>query len=241
MKYMGSKARLAKSILPIILKSRKPGQWYVEPFSGGMNTICEVKGNRIANDIHYHLIEMWKELLRGWVPKEITKKEYMEIKTNQDKYPPYLVGWAGFNCSYCGTWFGGFAGSVRTKIGTIRNYQEEAIRNILKQTKKMIGVRFFNESFHDLRIPPNSIIYCDPPYKGTSKYVNDIDHDLFWDWVRDADEQGHTVFVSEYSAPNDFECVWQKNIKSSLSANGRSGGSKKSVEKLFKHKGHGSV
>jgi DNA adenine methylase len=67
MKYMGSKARFTKEILPIILKDRKSGQWYVEPFAGGMNTICEVQGNRIANDKNYHLIEMWR-----W----IIKKEY---------------------------------------------------------------------------------------------------------------------------------------------------------------------
>lgn len=65
MKYMGSKRRIAKYILPIILKDRKPGQWYVEPFAGGMNSICEVDGNRIANDYHYYLIEMWKAIEGG--------------------------------------------------------------------------------------------------------------------------------------------------------------------------------
>lgn len=35
MKYLGSKARIAKEILPIILKDRKVGQYYVEPFVGG--------------------------------------------------------------------------------------------------------------------------------------------------------------------------------------------------------------
>ena len=37
MKYMGSKNRIAKYILPIILKDRLEGQWYVEPFCGGCN------------------------------------------------------------------------------------------------------------------------------------------------------------------------------------------------------------
>lgn len=48
MKYMGSKARHAKELLPIILKDRKPGQWYVEPFVGGANMIDKVDGNRIG-------------------------------------------------------------------------------------------------------------------------------------------------------------------------------------------------
>ena len=46
MKYMGSKARFAKEMLPIILRDRTAEQWYIEPFAGGMNAICEVGGKR---------------------------------------------------------------------------------------------------------------------------------------------------------------------------------------------------
>ena len=42
------------------------------------------------------------------------------------------------------------------------------------------------------------------------------------------------MFVSECDAPDDFECVWSQEVKSLLSANGVCGGSKKSIEKLFK-------
>ena len=238
MKYMGSKARFAKEILPIILKDRKPEQWYVEPFAGGMNAICEVQGNRIANDIHYYLIQMWRELVGGWIPKKITKEEYSEVRTNQSNYPAYFVGWVGFNCSYSGKWFGGFADdypeSRRNKKGILPNYQMEAINNIPKQVEKLKGVVFQNKPYYELELPPNSIVYCDPPYEGTTKYANDFDHNLFWNWVRNISKQGHTVFVSEYNAPADFECVWQKEAKSSLSANGKIGGNKLSVEKLFK-------
>lgn len=51
MKYMGSKARHAKELLPIILANRTEGQWYVEPFVGGANMIDKVNGNRIGADI----------------------------------------------------------------------------------------------------------------------------------------------------------------------------------------------
>lgn len=252
MKYMGSKARFSREILSIVLKNRQPQQWYVEPFAGGMNMICNVKGNRIANDIHYNLIEMWKELIRGWVPPKITKDEYLEIKMNKNKrpskYPAHLVGWVGFNCSYSGKWFGGFAGETRTKIGTIRDYQSEAISNVMKQINKMKGVIFQNELYNKLELPPNSVIYCDPPHEGTTQYSNshhkgatqysnDFDHEFFWNWVRDISKQGHSVFVSEYNAPKDFVCLWEKAAKSSLSANGKVGGNKLSVEKLFKYVG----
>lgn len=237
MKYMGSKARYTKEILPIILKDRKPEQWYVEPFAGGMNAICEVQGNRIANDIHYYLIQMWRELVGGWIPKKITKEEYSEVRANKSKYPAYFVGWVGFNCSYCGKWFGGFADDYKSRInknGILQNYQLEAINNVAKQVEKMKGVVFQNKPYYELELPPNSIVYCDPPYEGTTKYANDFDHNLFWNWVRDISKQGHIVYVSEYNAPDDFECVWKKETNSQLSANGKIGGNKASVEKLFK-------
>ena len=49
-------------------------------------------------------------------------------------------------------------------------------------------------------------------------------------------KSGHQVFISEYNAPEDFECIWQKEVKSSLSANGEIGGNKTSIEKLFRYK-----
>jgi len=235
---MGSKARFSKEILPIILKDRPAEQWYIEPFAGGMNMICEVDGKRIANDIHYHLIQMWKELVSGWIPKKITKEEYSEVRTDQSKYPAYFVGWVGFNCSYSGKWFGGFADdypeSRRNKKGVLPNYQTEAINNIPKQVEKMKGVIFQNKPYYELELPPNSIVYCDPPYEGTTKYANDFDHNIFWNWVRNISKQGHTVFISEYDAPADFVCVWHKETNSQLSANGKIGGNKVSEEKLFK-------
>ena len=46
MKFMGSKNRIAKEILLIILKDRKEGQFYIEPFCGGLGTMDKVLGNR---------------------------------------------------------------------------------------------------------------------------------------------------------------------------------------------------
>lgn len=243
MKYMGSKARFVKEILPIILKDRKPEQWYVEPFAGGMNVICEVGGKRIANDNNYYLIEMWKGLAKGnKYPTEIPKDLYdfardiyngREEKTLSDD----LIGWIGWMGSANGRFFdGGYSGKSNTKIGTIRDYIKEAMSNIEKQLPKMVGVQFENKDYTELKIPNGSVIYCDIPYKGTKQYSTskNFNHSNFWEWCREKAKQGHAVFVSEYNAPDDFECVWQKETKSSLSANGKIGGNKLSMEKLFK-------
>lgn len=198
-----------------------------------MNVICNVDGPRIANDGHYYLIKMWEELLKGWTPEKITRDEYYRVRDSKELYPDHYVGWVGFNCSYSGKWFGGFAGDTATRVGTVRDYQAEAIRNVIGQVKGLDGVVLRNLSYLDLEIPPQSIVYCDPPYEGTTKYAHDFDHEVFWNWVRGTSRH-HTVFVSEYKAPEDFVCVWQKEAKSSLSANGKVGGNKNSVEKLFK-------
>ena len=53
---MGSKNRIAKEILPIMLNEREERVW-VEPFVGGANMIDKVQGQRIGADINPYLIE----------------------------------------------------------------------------------------------------------------------------------------------------------------------------------------
>lgn len=236
MKYMGSKNRIAKHILPIILKDRQPNQYYVEPFVGGCNMIDKVDGLRIGGEFNKYIANMWIELEKGWMPKNnYTKEDYIFAKDNKDKCL-YLTGYLGISCSYSGKWFGGFAGQVQTKEG-IRDYQKEAYKNLLKQLPSIKGISFKHNSYDELEVPDNSVIYCDPPYAGTTKYKDDFDHENFWNWCREKSKQGHQVFISEYNAPEDFECVWSMEVKSSLSANGQSGGNKNSIEKLFIYKG----
>lgn len=242
MKYMGSKARIAKEILPIILKDRKPGQWYVEPFAGGMNMIDKVENPRLANDSNRFLISMWGEILNNnWIPpKEISREEYNNIKRIVNQHKPtddHIIGYVGFNCSYSGKWFGGYAGKTKTKNGTVRDYQLEAFKNIMKQKENLKGLQLKCVKYNELHIPDNSIVYCDPPYANTTGYKDNFNHNEFWQWVRETSKT-NTVYVSEYNAPDDFKCVWQKEVKSSLSANGKIGGNKNSVEKLFRLKGN---
>ena len=102
----------------------------------------------------------------------------------------------------------------------------------MKQITNLRGVEFHSSSYESLDFT-DCLIYLDPPYKGTTEYKDSgFDHDKFYDWCRQQAKK-NIVFVSEYNAPNDFECVWEQEVKSSLSANGIIGGNKVSVEKLF--------
>jgi len=251
MKYMGSKARFVKDILPIILKDKLPEQTYVEPFAGGMNMIAEVDGKRIANDNNKFLIAMWIGIKKGVIyPTEISKDLYSlarDVFNGKETRIEHimnmaddLVGWIGFMGSANGRFFeGGYSGKSNTKIGTVRDYIAESIRNINKQIPKMFDVVFKSGDYADLVIPPNSRIYCDIPYFGAKQYSTSkgFNYDRFWDWVREKSKQGHKVYVSEYNAPSDFDCVWEKEAKSSLSANGVIGASKISLERLFVYGG----
>lgn len=243
MKYMGSKARIARHILPIILKDRKEGQCYVEPFVGGANMIDRVDGWRIGADNNRYLISMLKGCVEGRDRSIDTSKEFYSIvrdcyNKGLHRFDDFTVGLVGFMCSANGRFFeGGYSGKSTTKMGKVRDYIDESIRGLTKQLPDLEGVEFVHSEFLDLEIPQKSIVYCDIPYFGTKQYSTSkcFDYPSFWDWCREKVTDGHKVFISEYNAPEDFVCVWQQEVKSSLSANGKSGGNKVSTEKLFVH------
>lgn len=227
---MGSKNRLSKYILPIMLEHRKANQFWVEPFVGGANIIDKVQGRRLGADINSYLISALITI-RDYINevpknnKEFTEYDYNQLRKNNNYR---FKGYAGFAFSYGGKWLGGWRRDNSHK----RDYIKESYNNAVNQSPLLQGVKLINASYLNLQIPENSLIYCDPPYKGTTKYKDRFNHNIFWEWCRDKVKEGHTVFISEYNAPYDFECIWQKEIVSSLTKNT---GAKKGVEKLFIH------
>lgn len=232
MKYMGSKARIAKDIAPIIngLIEENGIDIYIEPFVGGANMMQHINCDiRLGYDSNPYLIAFWKAIQRGWNPSNVpmNKELYNLIKDHKEIYSPEIVALAGFCASYNAKWFGGYAGTVKTKIGTFRDYYDEAVRNVLKQVEHIKGVEFDVADYSELRIN-NTLIYCDPPYQATTGYKDPFDHEAYWKWVRKMSKT-NIVLCSEYSAPPDFECIWQKTLTTTLDKNSRS----KAVEKLF--------
>ncbi len=240
MKYMGSKARIAKDIIPIMTANREKGQYFVSLFAGGMNLIDKVDGKRIANDSNPYLIAMWQELTSNTdsMIKTIDKSDYDMARMNYNnnkKYnhllcPPIVmahIGWVGFMASYNGRFFdGGYSGNYKK-----RDYISEQIRNTLKQLPALKDVKLECKDYKDLDIPPKSIIYGDKPYSGTKQYNNskDFNHEEFWEWCRIMADNGHQVFVSEYNAPRDFKCIWSKEVTTTINHSC----TKRPIEKLF--------
>lgn len=235
---MGSKNRIAKYLLPIILKDRKEGQYYVEPFVGGANMIDKVDGNRIGADKNEFLIEMWKGLQENKErPYKIEKELYSKVRDSYNKkdyslFDKFMIGWVGWMGSYNGRFFdGGYSGHSVGK----RDYISEQIKNTEAQIENIKNIEFIISSYEDLKIPKNSIIYCDIPYKDTKQYITskDFNHNEFWEWCREKSKEGHQVFVSEYNAPDDFECIWQMEVTNAMNTTK----TYKPIEKLFIYKG----
>lgn len=225
MQYMGSKNRISKEILPIILSDKKLNQTFYDVFCGGCNLIDKIQGKRIANDKHFELIEMWKSLQNGWEPPEHVSKElYYNIKDNPKNYSPDLVGFVGFLCSFGGKWWGGYAANSKND-----NYAARGKRQLLKQVLLLKDVVFTNLNYADITFEPNSLIYLDPPYAGTTEYRNKFNHDDFWNWVRNI-SINNDVYISEYHAPNDFICLKEIITKTILDKNSQY----PRIEKLFK-------
>ena len=234
---MGSKNRLSKNLVPIIQSYIDDGcNGYLEPFVGGANVIDKIKcDKKYGCDKHKYLIAFLQALSNGYEPPyDISEEEYKYIKTHQDEFEDKFLGYVGFQLSYGAKWFDTFR---RDKQGK-RNYAHEAYRNVMKQASNLKNIKFNCLDFRDINSNIiNYVIYCDPPYKGTSKYsINDFPYDEFYQWCIDM-SKNNVVLISEYNMPDQFECIWEKDYKCLLySSKNKNDDKNNRVEKLWKVK-----
>ncbi len=97
MMYMGSKRRIAKDILPIMLKEaekHRVGAW-CEPFVGGGNMIDKVPQHyrRIGTDANEHVIEALRTIRDNpnSLPDVVTEEEYKSYR-HTPTTPYYKLG-----------------------------------------------------------------------------------------------------------------------------------------------------
>jgi DNA adenine methylase len=230
MKYLGGKSKIVKDICPIIQSYVDKAKGYWEPFVGSAWVISNIShSNRIASDISADLIVLWQGLQNGWIPPDsVTEEEYKELKKCE---PSAMRGFVGFGCSWGGKWFGGYARG-KTNKGESRNYALESKTSLAKKMQGLKDVKFFHKDYQT-QSPSGYVIYCDPPYAGTTEYKDKFNHTEFWDWVRKV-SQNNVVLVSEFTGPDDFDVIWSKEKLTDLG----SSDNKQLVvtEKLFKLK-----
>ena len=234
---MGSKNRIAKHILPIMLEEAAKHNitTWVEPFVGGGNMIDKVPDTfrRIGADLNPHTIAAMLAIrdFPNSLPDTVTEEEYKVLKGTP---PSPITSWIRFVASYSGKFDNGYA-----RQGNSLKYKssptQEGKRNAIKQSPNIQTVEFLCCSYLDLTEGiKNSLIYCDPPYQWTTGYkTGQFNHEEFFNWCRLMKSKGNIVFVSEYNAPDDFEVVWQGEIKTNFSST-RKAATHNAVEKLFK-------
>lgn len=214
--YSGGKARFGREIVNKIIQLEKEQNWigkqYFEPFCGMLGTvqhISKMKREVVANDINTDIILMWENLKsKQWnLPTSFSKEIYSNYK--KSNIHSAERGFYGIACAYSGIFFAGFRSQSI--------FFQRARNSIQKISNHLESVHFFNKSFTDFE-PENMTIYCDPPYRNNrfgSQFFNKFDTELFWNTVRKW-SQKNLVIISEYEAPYDFECIWEKSIKSTF-------------------------
>ncbi len=191
---------------------------------------------RIGCDIHKQLIELLKyaQEHETELPERILENEYKEVQQNKENYPDWYLGLVGFCASFGAKYFGGYARD--SKGDNSGKWSAGAIRNLKKQIPNIKDVKFINLNFQAIPLKKikNYVIYCDIPYRGTTKYAtNSFSYEEFYEWVKVA-SMNNTVLISEYSMPDDFTCIWQKETKTLLDSNkNKDDKNNIRVEKLF--------
>lgn len=241
MQYVGSKNRLSKELAPIIQSYiEEDTKGYLEPFVGGVNMIDKIKCDvKIGIDLHEELIELLQYAQANELPETISEDEYKIVKDNRENYPKWYVGLVGFCGSFGAKYFGGFARRYN-KDGTLFDVPKQAINSLRRQSKldEFKNIKFVHMDF--MKLPKdeikNFVIYCDPPYKGTTKYkTEEFPYEEFYQWCEDMSEH-NTVLISEYNMPDDFKYIWEKELKTSLGSGVNKDSDKSRVERLFIHK-----
>lgn len=210
MQYLGGKSKISKDIAKIIndeIGGNKSVP-FVSLFCGSCAIESKVETDtKILNDAHPYLIALYKALQNGYeMPDSISREQYYWVKEHKDA-DPALTGFVGFGCSFGGKWFGGYASNNRKE-----KYDKQTKNSLCRIIHSLSNAKFYNLDYRAVPIPDNAVIYCDPPYNGTTGYsTGKFNSDEFWDYVRGLSST-HKVFVSEESAPKDFECIWEKSL-----------------------------
>ena len=98
----------------------------------------------------------------------------------------------------------------------------------LEQMEQLTPLTMTSLDYSQVTIKPNSLVYCDIPYRNTGKYTVEFDHQRFFDWAANAE---FPVYISEYQIDDSrFKLVYTVDKKTKLSPKGMT---KAKPEKLY--------
>ena len=235
MSYIGGKARGSKHILAVLNDPRLDGYDYLEPFVGMGHVLRRVANKRsyTASDANPLVMRLLTAIQDREALPPVSNERYAELRAATDEVSIERAC-AAFQYSFNGREFGGYVHTYTRANGTVDDIPGSRA-NYYTALASSPSFQSATLSHRDYRThnPTNALIYCDPPYQGTTCYKGTppFDHAAFWQTVRDWSVD-NIVLVSEYAAPPDFTCVASRPKPSCLA-----GGHKATprVERLFVH------
>ena len=224
MRYIGGKHRIAKQLAQAILPYRE-GRRFLEPFCGGLSATVALQPD-VASDASEPLIKLIEAVRSGWEPP--AKIDFYTWKENRRQNTP-IGALVSHGLGFGGDWNGYYARDNR------RDTTGDATRALLRKVEATRNVQFLHRSYEQVDVQYGDLIYCDPPYAGTTNgyATGPFDSEAFWDWAKWAgDTCGALVFISEFNGPDWVEV--HAEFPSRTNLHKRDASQQATVEKLFR-------
>ena len=234
MSYQGGKSKNSDHILRV-LNNKLFGGWdYIELFCGNCHILRRVvnKKSYTASDNSPLLICLLKGIQQKTPIPHISREEYSVLKKSDEVTVKRAV--ACYTYAFNGKAFGGYVNTYTRKSGRVDDIPESR-RNYYRQLQRndqFMTTAFGCFDYKTMKPRKHQIIYLDPPYANTTSYGKAFDSNELWEVVRRWSKIT-VILVSEYEAPDDFECIASQEKRCCLA-----GGDKQTtrIEKLFIHK-----
>ena len=192
-------------------------------FGNDIKTYCyEKKREHFKKAVHYSIcfddnsllseyedLSGFKYLSNNFKERRLQLQRYFSVLFKQNKLNPVILN---------------YVSSSNSIIRTVSQNNQNLER--LNEYNSGNDIILTNQSYSDVKIEPDSVIYCDPPYFGTEQYRSQFSTEKFYKWLK---ESKSLIYVSEYQMPPDFTEVLAVQKQCRLNDKVP----KKTVEKLY--------
>ena len=200
--------------------------------------ICYSFGNNLKSYCYSEILEPWKEALHyARVFKDYSKFKKFNINSNGSKtdiiknfnaYKQKYTEYINSNISCDAMHFAELEHLERlSRLEHLERLSSFTVKQdnkhfaelqSLESLCRLQSLECLNESYENVKIPLNSVVYCDPPYKDIATYLSEFNHEDFYNWCR---KQKSLVFISEYGMPDDFYLIHTFKRKDIFSDNSK--------------------
>ena len=171
-------------------------------------------GNNRQDYIYGKQIEQWKHAYwEAAVHGDFTLFCDMGIDIpNQCRTKQEIQTWINNNIDYCKHAYIRYLSDKRNN-GTANSLSHlESLERLgrlqsLERLGRLQSLERLVSSYEHLQIEPDSVIYCDPPYKDCRGYQylhTKFDSAAFYDWCI---QQKEPIYISEYNMPSEHFCI----------------------------------